>query len=173
MLLRILFVFPVFFLIYFLAIKKYTLKELGILRFNFWYVSLPLIVLIGGVAYLIFPDGLQFQDVLKTNGYLAFITLGFLTASIPEEITRVLLQTRLYGLLKNKSFAWFSASFVWALFHIPVFMFNGSNYYDACISALGILPLGLLWGYLNERYRSILPSVIIHGTNLWGLQNIF
>lgn len=172
--LRILFVFPIFLLIYFLAIKKYSLKQLGILRFNHWYVCLPIILLIGGVSYLFFPDGLQFRSIVEENGYLSLFTLGFLTAAIPEEITRSLLQSRLGIMLNNKSIAWFAASFLWALIHIPLFAFKtNEDYYSATISALGILPIGLLWGYLNERYKSIIPSVLIHGTNLWGLQNIF
>lgn len=171
--LRILFVFPVFFLIYFLAVKKYNLKQLGILNLSRWYVCLPVIVLIGGVSYLLFPERLQFEEIIQEHTYLSLITLGFLTAAIPEEITRNLLQSRLGRVLKNKSLGWFFSSFIWALIHIPIFSFNTDDYYLACISALGILPLGLLWGYLNQRYRSIIPSVIIHGTNLWGLQNLF
>lgn len=172
--LRLLFVFPIFLLVYFLAIKKYTLKQLGILGFDHWYVSLPIILLIGGVSYLFFPDGLQFKAILKENGYHSLITLGFLTAAIPEEITRSLFQSRLGIMLNNKIIAWFAASVLWAVIHIPLFTFNtNGNYYDAIISALGILPIGLLWGYLNERYKSIIPSVLIHGTNLWGLHNIF
>lgn len=174
MIFRVLFVFPVFLLVYFIAIKKYSLKELGILRFSNWYVSLPLIVLIGGVSFFLFPEDIQFESILKKNGYLAFLTLGFLTAAIPEEILRSLFQSRLGIWLNQKSFAWFLASLLWALSHIPTFTFNsGGDYYGATISALGILPIGLLWGYLNERYKSIVPAVLIHGTNLWGLHNIF
>jgi membrane protease YdiL (CAAX protease family) len=171
--LRILFVFPVFFLIYFLGIKRYTLKELGILNLRRWYVSLPILVLIGGVSYLLFPDGLQFEDIIEEHGYLSLITLGFLTAAIPEEITRNLLQSRLGRVLKSKSLGWFLSSLIWALIHIPLFSFNTGDYYLAFISALGILPIGLFWGYLNQRYRSIIPSIILHGTNLWGLHNLF
>ena len=171
--LRILFVYPVFFLIYFLAVKRYNLKQLGILNLSRWYVSLPLLILIGGVSYLLFPEGLQFEGILQENGYLSILTLGFLTAAIPEEITRNLLQSRLGRVFRNKSLGWFLSSLVWALVHIPLFSFNAGDYHVAFISALGILPLGLLWGYLNQRYRSIIPSVIIHGTNLWGLQNLF
>ncbi len=172
--LRILFVFPVFLLLYFLALKKYTLRQLGILRFNHWHISLPIILLIGGTSYLFFYDGLQFEKIVQKNGFLSLLTLGFLTAAIPEEITRNLLQSRLGIMINHKSIAWFAASALWAIVHIPSFTFNtNGDYYNATISALGILPIGLLWGYLNERYKSIVPSVIIHGTNLWGLHNIF
>lgn len=173
LILRLLFVFPIFFLIYFLAVKKYTLEELGILRFDKWYICLPIIILIGGVSYLLFPEGLQFKSVLEEQGYLSFITLGFLTAAIPEEITRNLLQSRLGRVIENKSLAWFITCLFWAMTHIPLFAFRSGDYYNAFIAALGIMPIGLLWGYLNQRYRSIIPSIIIHGTNLWGLNNLF
>ncbi|WP_424963690.1 CPBP family intramembrane glutamic endopeptidase [Ekhidna sp.] len=172
MIVRLLFAFPVFFLIYFVGIKRYTFRQLGF-HFRYWYIALPLIVLIGGVSYLVFPDGLQFQDVLKENGYLAFVTLGFITAAIPEEFTRNLLQTRLAKVLNSQSIGWIIASLFWALTHIPSFGSQNGDFAGAAASALGILPIGLLWGYLNERYKSIIPSILIHGTNLWGLQNIF
>lgn len=173
LILRVLFVYPVFFLLYFLAVERYNLKQLGILNLSRWYIALPILVLVGGVSYLLFPEGLQFEGIVQQYGYLSLITLGFLTAAIPEEITRNLFQSRLGRVLKSKSLGWFISSFVWAMLHIPLFSFNTGDYYAAIISALGILPLGLFWGYLNQRYRSIIPSVLLHGTNLWGLQNLF
>ncbi|MCE7994739.1 MAG: CPBP family intramembrane metalloprotease [Roseivirga sp.] len=169
---RLLFAFPIFFLIYFLAVRKYSLAQLGF-RFKYWFVSIPLIVIIGGVSYMGFPEGIQFEDMLEEHGYLAFLTLGFLTAAIPEEITRHLFQSRLSVVMKSKSFGWFFASLVWALLHIPSFGNSSGDYVSASLSAIGILPIGLFWGYLNQRHRSIIPSILIHGTNLWGLQNIF
>ncbi len=173
LIIRLLFAFPVFLLVYFFVFGKYRAKELGLWNFKYWFVSLPLIVLIGGITYLTFPEGMQFKDMLKSNGIEAFILLGFFTAAIPEEIVRSFFQSRLAAVIDNKSIAWFVVSLVWALKHIPLFSFNSGNYYDAIISALGIMPIGLLWGYLNERYKSIIPAVLMHGTNLWGLQNIF
>ncbi len=171
--LRLLLAYPIFYLIYFLAIKRYKLKALGFTRFSHWYMALPVIVLIGGVSYLFFPEGLQFEGMLEESGYLSFVTLGFLTAAIPEEITRTLLHTRLNAVFQHQGVAWFFTSLFWALTHIPSFMANSGDAYGAFIGALGILPIGLLWGYLNHRFKSIIPSVLIHGTNLWGLQNIF
>lgn len=172
MVLRLLLAYPVFFLIYFLGIKRYSLKSIGISH-QHWYLALPLIILIGGVSYLSFPEGVQFEEQYRNYGVLAFFTLGFLTAAIPEEISRHLFQTRLSRIARSKSLGWAVASSFWALTHIPAFSGPSSDYYGATISAIGILPMGLLWGYLNQRYRSILPSILIHGTNLWGLQNLF
>ena len=173
MLLRLLFIFPVFLLIYFLAIRRYRPHEIGLWNFKYWYVSLPLIILIGGVTYLTFPEGIQFVTEFQKSGLQGFLVFGFLTAAIPEEVARNLLQSRLDRVINSKSVAWFSVSLIWALQHIPLFGSKSGDYYMATISAMGILPIGLLWGYLNERFKSIVPSVLIHGTNLWGIHNIF
>ncbi|MEL6536676.1 MAG: CPBP family intramembrane glutamic endopeptidase [Bacteroidota bacterium] len=174
MILRLLFLFPIVLLVYFLAVQKYRLGELGLWGFNYWYVALLIIIILGGATFLAFPEGLQFEQEFQNRGIQKMLLLGFLTAAIPEEIARTLLQTRLGRLIHHKSLAWFLVAIFWACQHIPLFSFNaGGDFYGATISALGIVPIGLLWGYLNERYRSIIPSVFIHGTNLWGLQNIF
>lgn len=169
--LRLVVVFPTALLIYFLAIQKYRLKEIGF-NFHYWFVAIPIIILLGGISFLLFPDGLQFKMMYQQHGFLAFIGLGFLTAALPEELMRNLFQTRLSTVI-SKPVSWFIVSFIWALTHIPSFGAQNQDYVKASWNAIGILPLGLLWGYLNERYKSIIPSILIHGTNLWGLQNIF
>ena len=172
--LRILFVFPILLLIFFLGIKRYKPHQIGIGNFRYWYLSIPILFMIGGTTLMLFPEGVQFKQKWQAVGFSGFITFGFLTAAIPEEITRTLFQSRLGAVMNSKVAAWFIVSLVWALQHIPTFVYKtNGDYYGATISALGILPIGLFWGYLNERYKSIIPSVILHGTNLWGLHNIF
>jgi membrane protease YdiL (CAAX protease family) len=34
-----------------------------------------------------------------------------------------------------------------------------------------MMPIGFLWGYLTHRTKSLLPAVLVHGLNFWGLQN--
>ena len=169
--LRLLFVFPVALLIYFIGIKKYKLRELGI-HFKNWFVALPSILIFGIVSFTLFANDLQFMDIVENYGIFAFITLGFFTAAIPEEIMRNLLQSRLSAISTNTA-GWIIASLIWAFRHIPSFGSQYGDYLQATYSAIGILPLGLFWGYLNQRYKSIIPSILIHGTNLWGLQNLF
>ena len=170
--LRLLIMYPILLLIYFLIIKRYKLVNLGF-RFKYWFVAVPIIFIIGIISFACFPEGLQFEEQSRQNLFISMITLGFLTAAIPEELMRYLFQTRASQILGNKSLGWIIASFVWALLHIPSFSRGDSTMYDGAIHAFGILPIGLLWGYLNQRFQSIIPSVLIHGTNLWGLQNIF
>lgn len=168
MILRFVFIFPIFLLVYYLGVEKYKLRTIGLWSFKYWFVSIPLIILIGGVTYLAFPGGMIEHVTIQS-----MIGLGFLTAAIPEEIARTLFQSRLGKVINHKGIAWFGVSVIWALQHIPLFAFNSGSYSGAAMGALGILPIGLLWGYLNERYKSIIPSVLIHGTNVWGLHNIF
>lgn len=92
------------------------------------------------------------------------IVFGFLTAAIPEEVARTLFQSWLGAVLRNKSVAWFAVSLIWALQHIPTFASQSEGDYNGVLlSTLGILPIGLLWGYLNERHKSILPYTRLEG----------
>lgn len=173
LILRLMFGFPIFLFLYFVVIKKYRLKELGITNVQSWYICAPLILLIGLMTFLMFPEGMQFQQVVAQSGILSLFLLGFLTAAIPEEVTRVLLQSRLSRVSNSQTLGWFLASSIWAVLHLPIFLAGSDAHWPAIANAVAILPIGLFWGYLNQRYKSIIPSVIIHGTNLWGLHNIF
>lgn len=168
----LLFIYPILLFIYFKILKKYKFKEIGFSIKYFW-IAIPVIICFGLISNFLLPEQVQFTDTIQKHGVLALITLGFLTAAIPEEFTRMLFQTRLSRILKNKGVGWFIASSIWALAHIPIFYNQSSSFYDAFITSIGILPIGLFWGYLTERSKSIIPSILIHGTNLWGLQNIF
>jgi membrane protease YdiL (CAAX protease family) len=46
------------------------------------------------------------------------------------------------------------------------------TFWQAMISPWDIIPIGLLWGYITWRTKSLFPSVVVHGFNLWGLQNL-
>ncbi|RKE92286.1 CPBP family intramembrane glutamic endopeptidase [Ichthyenterobacterium magnum] len=168
-----LFIYPVFLAFYFLRLKNYKLKEIGFGNWKCFWVAFPIIIMFAIVAFGIMPDKIQFGDIIEEKGVLSLITLGFLTAAIPEEFTRLLFQTRLGKVLSNRGLGWFIASFIWAMGHIFIFSNQTQDYLGAFISAIGIFPLGLFWGYLTEKFKSMIPSVLIHGTNLWGIQNIF
>jgi len=169
----ILFIYPVFLAFYFLKLKKYKLKEIGFGNWKYFWIAIPITIMFAIVAFGIMPEKIQFSDIIEEKGILALFTLGFLTAAIPEEFTRLLFQTRLGKILNNKALGWFIASFIWALGHVFIFSNQSQDYLDAFISAIGIMPIGLFWGYLTEKFKSMIPSVLIHGTNLWGIQNIF
>jgi membrane protease YdiL (CAAX protease family) len=80
-------------------------------------------------------------------------------------------QTRLGTLLKNPAAGWWIASVLWVLLHVPSFSADAPNLLQPLRVAFEMVPLGLFWGYTTHRSQSILPSVCLHGTNFWGLQN--
>jgi len=61
---------------------------------------------------------------------------------------------------------------MWAALHLPHEFGASHSLAGSLTYAISIVPLGLLWGYLTMRTQSILPSILLHGTNLWGLQNL-
>jgi len=169
--LMILFVFPVALLIVFRR-WRYTLKDLGFSLRYVWF-GLPVILIIGLATYFFAPEKMQFAEIYREMGLIQMILTGFIVAAIPEELTRYLLQTRLGKVLRNNAFGWLAASLLWAFIHLPNFyaQAGNQNLIPVIWSVLSIVPIGLLWGFMTHRTRSILPAVTVHGTNLWGLQN--
>lgn len=169
---RFLFIFPLLLFGYLKFSQKYKFWEIG---FGIRGLGTGILIsaLFGITALFFIPEKLQFKSVLEQHGYIAFVTLGFLTAAIPEEFIRLITQTRFSKLFNSVGLGWYLASLIWALSHIPFFYAQGGSITTATIGAIGILPMGLFWGYLTERFKSIIPTVIVHGLNLWGLQNIF
>lgn len=43
--------------------------------------------------------------------------------------------------------------------------------YEALKCGVSILPLGLMWGYITYRTKSLIRTTLVHGFNVWGLQN--
>ncbi len=112
----------------------------------------------------------------RTTGLPQTLALGLLVAALPEELYRFLLQSRLGALLRNPAAGWLLASFLWAFGHLPFHMKEAflslSGLAQGLRVSVALMPLGLLWGYLTHRSRSVLPAVLVHGTNLWGLHNV-
>ncbi|GBL35552.1 hypothetical protein EMGBS15_11470 [Filimonas sp.] len=92
-------------------------------------------------------------------------------AGLSEEFFRVVGQTRLGVWTRSKGMGWFLTTFIWAFMHAPKWYGDGHDLTEAILGFLRIIPLGLMWGYLTPRTKSLLPSVIVHGMNIWGLQN--
>ncbi len=167
----ILFVFPIAFAIVFLLLK-YKPRELGI-RIKDTLVALPIIAIIAGTAWLVAPGELTIKDILaEPGGIWNALFEGFLAAALAEEFWRFIVQTRFGAMFGNTGAGWIVASIIWALMHVPARLAQIGNAGDAIVGILAITPIGLLWGYMTHRTKSILPSILAHGTNVWGLQNI-
>lgn len=168
-----LFTFPVGLFIY-LLLKKYKIIQLGI------YIK-PLINILPGViifsitglmAFLFNKNGIHWDSVYtELGGIPGLILQGVIGAALAEEFLRFVLQTRFECIIKTKGMHILLATILWAFMHFPVTYFNGKNFYDTTVYCFQIIPIGFVWGYLTDRTKSIIPSVIAHGFNLWGIQN--
>jgi membrane protease YdiL (CAAX protease family) len=149
---------------------KYKPRELGF-RIGPWaWMAIPILVLTAGTAFLVAREELTIGRVLGEGGWFGLLVTGFLSAGLPEEFSRMLLQTRVGAVLKNPGVGWFIATVLWAFLHAPKWIGEG-DVYDAVMGSIRIIPLGLLWGYMTHRTQSILPATFVHGLNVWGLQN--
>ncbi|RYD58004.1 MAG: CPBP family intramembrane metalloprotease [Sphingobacteriales bacterium] len=169
----ILFTFPIVLGAVYLFVYKYKFKELGV-NLNYWYLPLILHPIWGAITMAVAPHKSHWVDAYEKYGILEMLVMGLLTAALAEEFLRMLLQTRLAKFINSGSIALVIASVVWALMHMPINMRDnpGAGVGDVAIGTLVIVPLGLFWGYLNYRTKSLIPALLMHGFNLWGLQNL-
>ncbi len=166
----LIFAFPIA-LAVILLLMKYKPFDLGI-RLQGFIVVIPVIVICAITNRIISPDSLTWDRVVSEGGgIIGALFTGFIVAGLSEEFFRVIGQTRIGELLSNKGYGWFITTVIWALFHVPKWYSDEHNLVEALLGSIRIIPLGLMWGYMTHRTKSILPAVIVHGTNFWGLQN--
>ncbi len=150
---------------------KYKPAELGI-RFNAMsWVFLPVLLITAGTAYVVAPDEFTLSKILASEGVVGALITGLITAGLSEEFVRMALQTRVGAYLRNPAVGWFLATLVWAFLHAPNWYAQSGDMYEALMGAVRIVPLGLMWGYITYRTKSLLPATLVHGLNVWGLQN--
>lgn len=164
-------VFDIFLAIFLLA-RRYRLGELG-LRGAGVLAAPPVIAIFATVAFAFTQSSITWSRIVEDTGgsWLAVVATA-LSAGVPEEFSRFVWQTRAGAWLGNRAAGWLIASCVWALLHGPKVWGDTHSMLAVVLSVLNILPLGLLWGYVTHRTRSIMPSILIHATNVWGLQNL-
>lgn len=150
---------------------KYRPAELGI-RFNtMCWVFLPVLLITSGTAYWVAPDEFTLGKIIGKEGIVGALITGLITAGLSEEFVRMALQTRVGTYLRNPAVGWFFATLVWAFLHSPNWYAKGGDLYEALMGAVRIVPLGLMWGYITYRTKSLVPATLVHGFNVWGLQN--
>ncbi len=166
-----LFTFPVALALIFFAVYRYRPKDLGV-NAHFWYLPFLLQIVVGGITLAAAPETSHWRSSIHAYGVWRFLLVGF-GAAVPEEFTRMLLQTRLGASLHSKGLGLLAATFLWACTHVPQFRSQNpeASFWSAVLAALTILPIGLLWGYATYRTKSLWPAVVSHGLNLWGIQN--
>jgi membrane protease YdiL (CAAX protease family) len=151
---------------------RYRLGDLGF-RFaagGLWAVPLILVCFFG-LAYLSGAT-CTINDIIREEGSLwRAVPVAIFVAALPEEFFRMTWQTRFGAVTGNAAAAWFLTAFLWSFMHAPIFHNGEPTWPPALISCLNLVPLGLLWGYVLHRTRSLVPSMILHIFNVSGLQN--
>ncbi len=164
------FVYPIGLAIIMLLLK-YSFSQLGI-RLQGFLAAIPVIAISIVTSRLVAPQNLTWDIVLtESGGFLGMLFSGFIAAGLSEEFFRLIGQTRFGALFNNKGLGWFVTTVIWALLHAPKWYSENHDVAEVLLSSMRIIPIGLMWGYLTHRTKSILPSVLVHGTNFWGLQN--
>lgn len=166
----IIFIFPIGLAIIILLLK-YKPYDVGF-RLKGLQGALPLIVICAIAGSLVTPQSLTWNAVMQEEGNIfGLIFSGIITAGLSEEFFRVIGQTRIGAWINNKGMGWYITTFLWAFMHAPKWYSEEHNISEAILGSVRIIPIGLMWGYLTNRTKSILPATIVHGVNFLGLQN--
>ena len=166
----ILFVYPIGLAII-LLLLRYKPADLGI-RLQGLPVIIPIILLCAITNRLVSPGSLTWDKVVaESGGAVGALFLGLVGAGLAEEFFRIVGQTRLGALLHNKGMGWFITTLIWTFMHSPKWYGDDHDAAEALLGAVRIIPMGLMWGYITHRTKSILPATLVHGTNVWELQN--
>jgi len=166
----ILFVFPIALAII-LLLLNYKPTDLGF-RLNGLILVIPIVLISALVNRIVSPQSLTYDAlVAETGGVLGALFMGIIAAGLSEEFFKMVGQTRLGAFMNNFGLGWFITAVIWAFMHAPKWYSEDLNMNEAILGSIRIIPIGLMWSYLTHRTKSILPSVIVHGTNFWGLQN--
>jgi membrane protease YdiL (CAAX protease family) len=169
----ILFTYPLGICI-FLLFKKYKISQFGIKvkPLSYLLLGISICALTGLFAFLFNRDGILWEQGYKEyGGVLGILLQGIIGAALVEELLRFFIQTRFEKIIYGRGFHILFATTIWAFIHFPVTYYKNSSVSQTLIYCVQIIPIGFVWGYLSHRAKSILPSVIVHGLNMWGLQN--
>jgi membrane protease YdiL (CAAX protease family) len=151
---------------------RYRFADIGF-RFavrGLWAVPLILCFFFGFATFS--GAGFTFAGLIQEQGSLVkAVLVGIFVAAMPEEFFRMTWQTRLGAVTGNPAAAWLLTAFLWSFMHAPIFHHEQPTWTPALINCLNLVPLGLLWGYVLHRSRSLIPSMLLHMFNLSGLQN--
>lgn len=167
------FAYPIVLALIYLLYYRYKPRELGA-NLHYWYLPMLLHPIWGTITLAVAPDRSHWRSFIHDNGVVGLVWTGLVSAALCEEFTRALLQTRLGVAFGNKGLGFVAATFIWASLHIPVTLSQNptANVWRIVIGSWGLIPIGLLWGYMTHRSKSLVQAVFMHGLNFWGLQNI-
>lgn len=169
----IIFAMPLGIFVY-LLIKRYKLMRLGLTTQPIVSIILGLIIwgLTGLFAYFFNKEGILWARAYEElGGIMGIIMQGVIGAALFEEFSRFVIQSRFEKVFKTNGINILFATTMWAFMHFPVTYFKGKDLTGTLVYCIQIIPLGVIWGYLTQRTKSIVPATVAHGINLWGFQN--
>ena len=156
----------------FLFWRGFSLRDLGLRLWGFAPVPLVMACCMGLVALTMPLRNAWVENYHSIGGSIwAWVQVGLLMAALPEEFFRMVWQTRLGKLLNNAAAGWLVGSLLWASLHSFMYA-QGESHLQALFAVLGIVPYGLLLGYITHRTRSILPAILLHATKFVWLGNL-
>ena len=156
----------------FLLVRRYRPWDLGF-RFTGLHAAPIIVAAFALSATLLSPTTTTWKAILDESGGSTWAVVETaLLAAVPEEFFRFVWQTRVGAWLQRPATGWLVASVAWSALHGPKDWDETHSFAATVTGMINIIPLGLLWGYLTHRTRSLLPSVVLHATNVWGLQNL-
>ena len=169
----IVFAYPVTLTLVYLLGFRYRPSQLGV-NLHYWYLPLFIHLIVGGISLVVAPGKSHWHAAFAQMGALNLLFTGIICAALSEEFLRMLLQTRLGEGIHNKGLGFVLATFIWAALHLPVTAQGSWSAFRHLLfgGMWTIMPIGFLWGYMTHRAKSLLPAVLVHGLNLWGLQNL-
>lgn len=169
----VVFAYPIALALVYLLGFRYRPSQLGV-NLHYWYLPLFIHLIVGGITLIAAPEKSHWHAAFAEFGALNLLFTSIVCAALSEEFLRMLLQTRLGEALRNKGLGFVLATFIWAAMHLPVTAQGSwSDFRHLLFGGMWtITPIGFLWGYMTHRTKSLLPAVLVHGLNLWGLQNL-
>ncbi len=151
------------------ALWRYTPRDVGF-RAHGLLVVPALVALFAAGGAAAGAGGWLWSRVLAEAGLGGLVVQGLLAGST-EEYFRLLVQTRLGALWRSPALGWLAASLLWSVLHVPVH-WKPDRPWVAVVGVFWSLPYGLLLGYVTHRTRSVVPALLVHTTNLWGLTGL-
>ena len=161
----------------YLLIKRYKPMKLGLTTQPLISIILGLIIwgLTGLFAYYFNREGMYWEKLYKDDGIIGgiitIVTQGIIGAALFEEFSRFVIQSRFEKIFKTNGVNILFATTIWAFMHFPVTYYKTADGIGVFFYCIQIIPIGFIWGYMTQRTKSIVPSTITHGINLWGFQN--
>ncbi len=137
----------------------YSWRAQGIdLNLRVWRISLPILLAI--TAYGAYMHSANLPEFGQR------IVEFFFAAGLPEEVLfRALVLTRLEAWWRNSAWAFFGASVIFGLSHLPIdyLVFTSRNWNEAWILLLTFqMGFGAAFAFAYQRTRNVLPLALLH-----------